>query len=166
MAQATALFSGQAFSPAGDKGRFALPPAFRNPIKDANDGSRLVCLDKHPRFKCLVGFGPDRPANLQAELERDMARADAAGEDFDYDTRSQQLFGFETVPFDDSGRFVMPGFLIDLAEIEDGLFFRGSGRSFTIWNPRELFEMGDGWETAKAACRALMEQAEAKGKGK
>ena len=166
VAQALASFSGQAFSPAGDKGRFALPPAFRNPIKDANEGSRILCLDKHPRFKCLVGFGPDRRDDLQAQLDREADRADRHDRDFDYDARSQQLFGFEMLPFDDSGRFVMPGFLIDLAEIEDGLFFRGSGRFFTVWNPRELFRMGDDWETAKAACRSLMDQAASKGKGK
>lgn len=159
-------YSGQAFSPAGDKGRFSLPPAFRKAVKEASDGNRTLCLDKHPQYKCLVGFGTGRRDELQAQLDREADRADRHDRDFDYDARAQQLFGFEMLPFDDSGRFVMPAFLSDLAEIEDGLFFRGAGRSFTIWNPKELFKMGPEWEAAQAACRSLMEQAAAKGKGK
>ena len=159
-------YSGQAFSPAGDKGRFSLPPAFRKAVKEASEGNRTLCIDKHPRWKCLVGFGTNRQEDLQAQLEREFDSADRHGREFDYDERSSQLFGYEQVPFDDSGRFVMPAFLADLADVQDGLFFRGAGRFFTIWNPDQLFKMGPEWEAAQAACRSLMEQAAAKGKGK
>ena len=100
-------FSGQAFSPAGDKGRFVLPPLFRSAVKDASDG-RVLCLDKHPRFQCLVGFGLSRMTELETQLDRE---EDRAGPDFDRDTRAAQLFGFARVPFDDSGRFVLPDHL-------------------------------------------------------
>ncbi len=86
--------------------------------------------------------------------------------EFDYDTRAQQLFGFEQLPFDDSGRFVMPDYLRDLGEIEGGLFFQGAGDFFLIWNPDELAKMGPAYKGAQAACRKQLAEAAAKAKAK
>lgn len=151
-------YSGQAFSPMGEKDRFVLPPLFRNAVKASSDG-KVLCLDKHARFNCLTGFGLSRMPELEAQLDRE---EDKYGLDFDRDTRAAQLFGFARVPFDDSGRFVMPEHLRTLGNVGDALFFQGGGRQFTIWNPEELMKMGDEWAAAKAACADFM----AKGKGK
>lgn len=159
-------YSGQAYSPAGDKGRFVLPPRFRKAVKEASGDNRILCIDKHPKWKCLVGFGLSREEELHDQLEREYESADRHGRDFDYDERMSQLFGFEQVPFDDSGRFVMPTFLLGLADISDGLFFRGGGRFFTIWNPEQLYKMGPEWEAAQAACRVLVDEAGSKGRKK
>ena len=83
-----------------------------------------------------------------------------------FETAHRQLYGFAELPFDDSGRFVMPDYLRGLADIENGLFFQGSGRFFSVWNPAELMRMGDDWAAAKAACQALVAEAEAKAKRK
>ena len=77
-----------------------------------------------------------------------------------------QLHSFETMPFDDSGRFIMPDFVKDLGKIEDALFFQGAGKFFTVWNPAKLYEMGPEMAMPKAACRALEKEALAKGKKK
>ena len=159
-------YSGQAFSPAGDKGRYVLPPLFRKAVKESGAGSRILCLAKHERWNCLTGFGLSRKDELDAQLEKEEERALRLGRDFDYDERSSQLFGFVEVPFDDSGRFVMPEYLRNLAHIEDGLYFQGAGRFFTIWNPDELSEMGAGWESAKAACASLLADASEKAKAR
>jgi MraZ protein len=151
-------YSGQGYTPAGDKGRFALPPLFRNAVKESS-GSKVLCLDKHSRFDCLVGFGLSRMLELEDQLDREENRA---GPEFDRDTRAAQLFGFAQVPFDDSGRFVMPDYLRSLGKVGDGLFFQGGGRQFTIWNPQVLMGMGDDWAAAKAACADFV----AKGKGR
>ena len=73
-----------------------------------------------------------------------------------------QLYGFAEVPFDDSGRFIMPEHLVDLGNVGDGLFFSAAGTFFTIWNKAELDKMGAGWEAAKAACAKLAADAQAK----
>ncbi|MBX7527451.1 division/cell wall cluster transcriptional repressor MraZ [Qipengyuania vesicularis] len=156
-------YSGQAYSPAGDKGRFVLPPLFRKAVKESSDG-RVLCLMKHPTWKCLTGFGLSRKTELDAQLDREEELAYRAGRDFDRDTRASQLFGFIELPFDDSGRFVMPDHLRTLGKIEDGLYFQGGGRFFTLWNPAELAEMGDDWASAKAACDSFLADAKAKGK--
>lgn len=156
-------YSGQAYSPAGDKGRFVLPPLFRKAVKDSSDG-RVLCLMKHPTWNCLVGFGLSRKEELEAQLDREEDRATALNKDFDRDTRASQLFGFQEMPFDDSGRFVMPDHLRSLANIEDGLFFQGGGRFFTLWNPAELAKMGDDWAGAKAACGSFLSDMQGKKK--
>jgi MraZ protein len=153
-------YSGQAFSPAGDKGRVVLPPLFRSAVRDSSDG-RTLCLDKHHRWNCLVGFGLSRMDELERQLDRE---EDRHGLDFDRDTRAAQLFGFARVPFDDSGRFVMPDHLRSLGNVGDGLYFQGGGRFFTIWNPDELMQMGAEWAAAKAACAQFL--AETGGKGR
>lgn len=158
-------YSGQAYSPAGDKGRYTLPPLFRKAVKESSDG-RVLCLAKHDRWQCLLGFGLSRKQELYDQLDREEERALRMGRDFDYDTRTSQLFGFNEVPFDDSGRFVMPEHLRSLAGIEDGLYFQGAGRFFTIWNPAALKAMGPEWEAAQAACESLLAEADAKGKRK
>lgn len=148
-------FSGQAYSPAGDKGRFVLPPLFRKAVRDSSDG-RVLCLVKHERWNCLTGFGLSRKLELEAQLDREEEMSIRLNRDFDRDTRASQLFSFTEVPFDDSGRFVMPDHLRSLANIGDGLYFQGAGRFFTMWNPASLQEMGADWDAAKAACANLM----------
>ena len=81
------------------------------------------------------------------------------GTTFDRDTRSAQLFGFMELPFDDSGRFIMPEYLVELGGLEEQVFFQGGGAFFSIWNPDKLMAMGDDWAAAKAACKALMGEA-------
>ncbi len=158
-------YSGQAFSPAGDKGRFVLPPLFRKAVKDSS-GGRILCLAKHDRWNCLTGFGLSRKEELEEQLDREEDRAIRLERDFDRDLRAMQLFGFVEVPFDDSGRFVMPEHLRSLGRVEDGLYFHGGGRFFTIWNPEELAKMGSEWESAQGACSNLLADAAAKGQKK
>lgn len=156
-------YSGQAYSPAGDKSRFVLPPLFRKAVKESSVG-RVLCLAKHDRWNCLIGFGLSRKDELEAQLDREEERAIRLAQDFDRDLRAMQLFGFVELPFDDSGRFVMPDHLRTLGRVEDGLYFQGAGRFFTIWNPEELARMGSEWESAQAACANLVLEAGAKKK--
>ncbi|MXP13474.1 division/cell wall cluster transcriptional repressor MraZ [Altererythrobacter confluentis] len=158
-------YSGQAYSPAGDKGRFVLPPLFRKAVRDSSDG-RTLCLAKHNRWNCLTGFGLSRRTELDAQLDREEEMSFRANREFDRDTRASQLFGFVEIPFDDSGRFVMPEHLRALGNVDDGLYFNGAGRFFTIWNPAELAKMDNEWASAKAACDNFVADAQAKARSK
>jgi len=66
------------------------------------------------------------------------------------------LFGYEMLPFDDSGRFVMPEHLRDLGMVDDGLYFQGAGEFFFVWNPEQLGRLGAEWRGAQAACAKLL----------
>ncbi len=101
---------------------------------------------------------------LQQQLDREFEVALQQGREFDYDTRSNELFGMEQIPFDASGRFVMPSWLAKVGHVTDGLFFRGAGRFFTIWNPEELYKMGPEMAAAKIACETMVGEYKAKRK--
>lgn len=160
---APGAYSGYAYSPAGDKGRFVLPPTFRKAVKESSGGSKTLCLAVHDKFDCLVGFGLSRIEQLQQRLDDEKITArETRDPDFDYDTRAQQLFGFEQLPFDDSGRFVMPEHLKELGNVGEGLFCQGAGDFFLIWNPAELERMGPAYKGAQAACGKLVAEAQAK----
>ncbi|OYW50941.1 MAG: division/cell wall cluster transcriptional repressor MraZ [Novosphingobium sp. 28-62-57] len=156
---------GQGFSPRGEKGRFVLPADFRSDIFTASANQRVLCLDKHPRLPCLTGFGLSRLADFAAEIDREEEKKLRLGLDFDRDAAEGQVYGFTRVSYDDSGRFVLPDYLSELGQVEDGLYFHGGGRQITIWNPRILFEQDAAWAIAQAGCRAKMAEA-AKGKRK
>ena len=152
-------YSGQGFSLRGEKGRFVLPPQFRKSVRESSEGNRILCLAKHERWNCLIGFGLSRKDALIAQIDREEMLAIQRGQEFDRDLRQTQLFGFTEVPFDDSGRFVLPDYLLDLGRVGEGLFFQGAGNFFALWNPDEITSMGGGWEGAQAACAMLSAEA-------
>lgn len=162
MAEEFGGYSGQEFTLRGGKDRFTLPPALRKAVA-LSSGDRILCLTKHERFRCLVGFGLSRKADLYRKIDREEQFANDKGQPFDRDTRQGQLFGFRELPFDASGRFVMPDHLVKLAKLEDGVFFNGAGDHFTLWSPAELYRMDESWEVAQAACRMLEKEAGKKG---
>lgn len=165
VAKGPAGYSGQGFSPRGDKGRYVLPPAFRHAIAPSERDPRILCLAKHDRWNCLTGFGPARTESFEAQLDREEDNAvRLQKKDFDRELRSTQLWSFSEVSFDASGRFILPDHLAELCAIDQGICFLGGGPFFTLWAPKQLYRMDTGWEGQQALCRKL--EADAKGKRK
>lgn len=161
------IYSGQGFSLLRDKNRFVLPNVLRSTVRDSS-GKDVVCLAKHPEWKCLVAFGTSRVDEFEGQLDAEQARADAAARPFNRDKRAMQLYNFQQVPFDGSGRFTMPEALTSLANLNDQLFFQGIGRSILIWNPEELYALSADteFEAAIATCRSLADAELGKAKKK
>ena len=162
MAERPFSFYGVGFSSRGEKGRFVLPPTFRKLVKEASNGSRILCLNKHDRWPCLTGFGTSRREFIPDQVDQEEAAALSRGIEFDRDLRFGQLSGFLDVPFDESGRFVFPDYLAKLAGLDDEAFFNGNGPFFTIWSPAALAKMGTGFEAIQAACNALADESRGK----
>lgn len=160
------IYSGQGFSLLRDKNRFVLPNVLRSTVRESSGTRDVLLLAKHPEWKCLVGFGQSRVDEFEAQLEAEQARADAAGRAFNRDKRAMQLYNFQSVPFDGSGRFTMPDALSSLAALGDQLFFQGIGRTILIWSPEELYKLSDDpdFEAAIATCRSLQDAELAKKK--
>ena len=156
-------FSGYGFSLRGEKNRFVLPPSFRNKIHDAS-GERVLCLVKHEAYRCLVGFGTNYTEELEERFEREEANAFDKGIEFDSIARRMELFAFEEMPFDNSGRFILPEHLVKVAGLSDSFCVVGAGKIFTLWAPEELYKMGDRLAAMQEACRSLEAEARAKGK--
>lgn len=166
MAGRPAGYSGQGFSPRGEKGRYALPPAFRKAIAPTEDTPRILCLAKHDRWNCLTGFALSRTESFEAQLEREQETAMRMAREFDWEQRVSQLWSFQEVPFDASGRFVLPDSLGQLCQMDAGISFLGGSPFFTLWAPQALYAMGAGWEGQQAVCRQQEAEAAARGKRK
>ncbi len=166
MASRPYIYSGQGFSLQRDKNRFVLPNAFRNTLKESSGGKAVVCLAKHDRWKCLTGFGLSRVDEFSALIEKEQAIALQSGKDYDADKRAMDLYGFHEVPFDGSGRFVLPEALVITGNVGNQLYFHGAGTFFTVWNPDELMAMDAGFESAQAICKSLAAGELAKAKKK
>ena len=155
MADKPIRYNGKGFSLRAEKNRLALPASLRKDVVASSAGERVLCLAKHHAWTCLIGFGRSRIDTFDDYLDREEERATRLGNDFDRDLRSMQLWGFEQIPFDASGRFVLPDHLAELGILRDEVFFHGAGEFFTLWSPDELAAMGQGWEGPQAACRKL-----------
>lgn len=163
MASQPYQFSGQDFSLLRDKGRFVLPALFRKSVKESSANRPIFCVDSHHRWPCLIGFGLSRSQTFSDLLDREEREADRKDTAFERELRLTQLNSFRQVPFDDSGRFVLPPYLAELGYIQDQIFFQGGGDVVQLWSPARLAEMGEGWENPQAACRQLAAEALAKG---
>ncbi len=152
-------YRSQGFSLQREKNRFVLPPQIRNTVKASSGNTTVLCLVKHDRWPCLTGFGLSRVDEFEAELDKDERRAIEFGKNFDRELKAMQLYGYSTVPFDGSGRFVLPDHLATLAGIGKQIFLNGLGPYFTIWAPEELAKMGEGWEGLQASCAMLARDA-------
>jgi MraZ protein len=159
------LYSGQGFSPKGEKGRFVLPPQFRKSVRQSSGDRNLLFLSKHERWDCLIGFGDSRRFEMLADLDVQQQIARDRGDDFDYDTKASLIFGCLEVPYDDSGRFVVPAGLIVPGGVGDAMFFQGGGKFFSLWNPAHLEKMGAEWAAAKSMCASFAEDM-GKGRGR
>ena len=159
------IYSGQGFSLQRDKGRFVLPAQFRATLKASSEGM-TVCLGKDEALDCIVGFGLSRKDEMVAKFDAEEAVALEKGLPFDAVQRGMSLFSVIDVPFDGSGRFILPESVSKPAKIGDQLYFHGAGRFFTAWNPEVLAKLGQGWEGAKAICESLQSAELAKVKRK
>ncbi|WP_242447452.1 division/cell wall cluster transcriptional repressor MraZ [Aurantiacibacter aquimixticola] len=142
-----------------------LPPSFRKVFAE-NDDERVLCLIQHDRFPCLSAFGLSRSTSFEDVLDKEEENAVRRGEDFDRDLRAMQLYGFVEVPFDASGRFILPDHLAGLAGIDDNICFLGGGQFITLWDLDRLQAMGSAFAAPHAACAALAKDARAKAEGK
>lgn len=114
------IYSGQGFSLQRDKGRFVLPAPFRfhaQGIERRDDGlsSARTALD------CIVGFGLSRKDEMVARFDAEEAAALDKGLPLDAVQRGMSLFSVVDVPFDGSGRFILPKSVSNPAKIADEL---------------------------------------------
>ena len=135
-----ALFRGSALNAIDAKARVAIPAGLRQAI-EANGNGRNLIIAKHESDPCLIGYDHGWSALLHARLSQIEEREANAGRDYGRHNANRRAFGLvEDVPFDASGRFILPPLLRDRAQLADLAFFIGTGDTFEIWNPRLLIE--------------------------
>ena len=131
------LFQGSALNAVDAKGRVSVPAFLRSVIERRGD-ARTIVLAKHDSFACLSAYDPAYAALRHEKLERllEKQETDPAAE-LDYARRTMMAFGAtEEVPYDSSGRIIVPPMMRRKGQLEELALFIGVGETFQIWNPK------------------------------
>ena len=130
------LFQGSALNAVDAKGRVSVPAFLRQVIERRGDARNIV-LAKHDHFQALSAYDPAHSALKHSKLERllEKQETDPATE-LEHARRTMMAFGAtEEVPYDSSGRVIIPLMMRRKAGIEDLALFIGVGETFQMWNP-------------------------------
>lgn len=130
------LFQGSALNAVDAKGRVSVPAFLRSVIERRGD-ARTIVLAKHDSFPALSAYDPAYAAMKHAKLERLLEKQETdPSAELEYARRTMMAFGAtEEVPYDSSGRILIPPMMRAKGKIEDLGLFIGVGETFQIWNP-------------------------------
>lgn len=137
-------YQGKGLGLVDDKGRVAIPNTLRSmlaknsPREDGKDGGTVI-VAPHPEHRCLIAYDPGFVPFWKARLESlDAAQLEKSGRP-DYNILDR-AGGAEPLPFDGSGRFIMPTFERRFARIGEAAVFLGAFNWITIWSPKIMIE--------------------------
>ena len=135
------LFQGSALNAVDAKGRVSIPSFLRGVVERRGD-ARTITIAKHETFPCLSAYDPAYAALKHAKLERLLEKEETNPEaQLDYQQRNLMAFAAtEEVPYDSSGRILMPPMMRRKGEIGELALFLGTGETFQIWNPELLLK--------------------------
>lgn len=156
------IFQGYALQQVDQKGRVAIPAVLRDTLIANTPGAEggkevaTLFLSTHESDRCLVGFDASfaqlRHERLIAREERALNETGAV----DHNIMRSGLGATEPLPFDSSGRFILPAFPKNYAKIDRFAFFYGVGGTFEIWDPATLIANPNAPEIMKEAARFYM----------
>lgn len=131
------LFQGSALNAVDAKGRVSVPAFLRSVIERRGD-ARTITLAKHEAFPALSAYDPAYAALKHGKLERLLEKEETSPDAMlDYEQRNLMAFAAtEEVPYDTSGRIVLPPMMRRKGQIEDLALFLGAGETFQVWNPK------------------------------
>jgi len=138
------LFNGSALNAVDGKGRLSVPAFIRGVVERRSDAKAII-LGQHAVDPCLTAYDRGYGRHLQAEIERKRLIEEAAGSDATaHFARARRTFGItEDVPYDTSGRIILPPMMRRKGQIEELALFVGVGGTFEIWNPYVALQSGD-----------------------
>lgn len=133
------LYQGYALQAVDKKGRLSIPSDLRAPLIHNSGGARELMIGDEPGLPCMVAYDRAWSLALKARFEDDLKFARDNGEEVNRAVSALTTFGnVDSVQFDEAGRFILPGFVIEDLELTDFAFFSGAADVFHIWNPRQL----------------------------
>ena len=94
----------------------------------------------------------DQPYSATLKSQLDSQELDPATGRRDFNVKRAAALG-ELVPFDGSGRFILPELLLFPAGIGQNAFFYGVFDYFEIWDPKALIGFEGIPDAVKNACR-------------
>lgn len=150
------LFEGFALQAVDQKGRVAVPADLRAAV-ERNSEVRQIVIGLHAKDLCLSAHDAGWSKEKYQRIDRLEQQAIDRGEQPDPAAKRRAFGQVERVPFDDSGRFVLPPFFRAKAKIEKLAFFTGSGETFDIWSPEVLANDPNADPALKEICAFLVQ---------
>ena len=151
-----AVFKGYALQGIDGKGRVALPASMRLIIERQGGEAKVTLTDDRKRG-CLRASDLGWSNRLFDRAAADADSARGTDREIDRDEVGSLTLGpLDDVPFDTSGRFILPPFLKGKGKLDTLAFFWGAGDSIEIWNPETLLANPDADEGKKERCAWLM----------
>ena len=133
------LYQGYQLQAVDKKGRLSIPSDLRGPLIENSGGERTMMIGDESGLPCMVAYDRAWSVLLKARLEADFQFARDHGKDVARAVEALNNFGnVDPVQFDEAGRFILPGYVIDALDLTDFAYFSGAGDVFHIWNPRKL----------------------------
>lgn len=156
------IYKGYALQQIDAKGRVAIPAFLRDTLTACNTrfddkDSASIILAMHETDPCLIGYDRDYDSRLLAELSQ-RARTHAGNDGAPKSLILREAMLSDTVPFDVSGRFIMPPFYREELELRRYAFFMGLGDYFEIWDPGKLVDCATAAPKMKSVVRFLMKE--------
>ncbi|WP_174278962.1 division/cell wall cluster transcriptional repressor MraZ [Sphingomonas bacterium] len=137
-------YQGDGIGLVDDKGRVAIPAALRaslqanSPKADGKSGGTVI-VGPHQKNRCLIAYDPAWLDIMVAKLEKRETENTGDGGEPDYNIKRAAGLG-ESVPFDGSGRFIMPAWPRHYAAIGAQALFVGVLDYIEIWDPQALID--------------------------
>ena len=130
------LFQGSALNAGDAKGRVSVP-AFLRAVIERRGEARNIVLAKHDHFQALSAYDPAYAALKHSKIERLLEKNEQeAGAQLAYQQSNLLAFAVsEEVPYDSTGRILLPTMMRRKGGIADLALFLGVGETFQIWNP-------------------------------
>jgi MraZ protein len=136
------LFNGSALNAVDAKGRLSVPAFVRQVIERRSD-ARAIILAGHELDACLTGYDRNYARILYQENERRRLNEEGADPRAHF-ARARRTFGVtEDVPYDTSGRIILPQMMRRKGKIDELALFVGVGGTFEIWNPQLALKSED-----------------------
>ncbi|MEO6359620.1 MAG: division/cell wall cluster transcriptional repressor MraZ [Sphingomicrobium sp.] len=153
------LFQGSALNAVDVKGRVSVPAFLRSVIERRGD-ARTIVLASHESFPCLSAYDPAYAALKHAKLERLLEKEETnPAAQLEYQQRNLMAFAAtEEVPYDSSGRIVLPPMMRRKGSLEELALFLGAGETFQIWNPAVFLKDRNVPENLKDIARYRLEE--------
>jgi len=153
------LFQGSALNVLDAKGRVSVPAFLRSVIERRGD-ARTIVIAKHDNFPCLSAYDPAYAALKHAKLERLLEKEETdPGSELAHARRTLMAFGAtEEVPYDSSGRIIVPTMMRRKGQLDDLALFIGVGETFQIWNPKLFLADSNVPEDMKDIARFRIEE--------
>jgi MraZ protein len=135
------FFSGSALNAVDAKGRLSVPANVRSIIERRSE-ARAIMIGPHEADPCLVAY--DRNYGRYLFLENERLRLKEEADARTASSRNRRTFATaEEVPYDPSGRIILPRLVRTKGRIEELALFVGAGATVEIWNPKLALESGD-----------------------